>query len=164
MVALRLAVLPVALFALDHIVVVDTGTFDARATGVLVRPPKPDHVLQFVISIPRYQRSNDTDNPNGDNNTAHAPMSMPTPYTTQGTFCACISAPSPLPSLCARRSRSPSHLPHAARRVQGLAPKCRCNRYFNSSHTSLNHPGHLAMLTCGPHLVSHSTPGCQSLN
>jgi hypothetical protein len=60
---LRLAVLPIALSALAHVVVVDTGTFDARATGarVLVRPLEPDHILQFVISIPRYQRSSDAD-------------------------------------------------------------------------------------------------------
>jgi len=34
------------------------------------------------------------------------------------------------------------------------------NHNFNSSHTSLNHPGRLAMLV-GPHLASHSTPGRQ---
>jgi len=53
-VALRLAILPVALSALAHVVVVDTGTFDACATGarVLVHAPgEPDDVLQFVISI-----------------------------------------------------------------------------------------------------------------
>jgi hypothetical protein len=84
---LRLAVLPVALFAPDHIVVIDTGTSDARATGarVLVRSPEPDHVLQCVISIPRYQLPNDADNPNGDDDAAtYTPMSTHT--LPQGPF------------------------------------------------------------------------------
>jgi hypothetical protein len=75
-----------SLFALDHIIVIDSGTSDACATGagVLVHPPEPDHVVQCVISIPQYQLSNDADNPNGDDDTAHAPMSTHTP--PQGSF------------------------------------------------------------------------------
>ena len=110
--ALRLAVLPVALSALTH-VVVDTGTFDACATGagVLVRPPEPDHILQFVISIARYQRSSDADD------AAHAPMPTPTPPAFARAFLhlirlhrrvlAALALLPPVPFAPASRASSP---------------------------------------------------------
>jgi len=48
------------------------------------RPPEPDHILQCVISISRYQLSNDANNPSSDNDTAHTLMSTHTP--PQGLF------------------------------------------------------------------------------
>jgi len=111
----------------------------------------PDHILQFIISIPRYQHSKDTDNPNGNNDTAHvAPVSMATPHTTLARRPVCVRFL--FSTSIAGHCRSPSsylffsHLPHAAHQLQGLAPKCSCNRYF-SSHTSLNH---LVMLVGPP--------------
>jgi hypothetical protein len=119
---LRLAVLPVALSALAHVVVVDTGTFDARATEarVLVRPPEPDHISSSA--------SHDSSAPATPTTptTATTPRThlFPRPHHPRSrahfrTFSASIAARSPL-SLSFPLSLS---LPLSAHRARG-AQRC----------------------------------------